>query len=69
MELEEFIMKHRIGTKIKLIPTTIRLCFTLFCVRIFGEYMHSGWDGQIEFVRYKYRGDQYIIPTSTAIKE
>jgi hypothetical protein len=31
--------------------------------RMFGEYHHSGWNGQVEFARYRWRGEEWLIPT------
>lgn len=39
-------------------------CSFLFWVRMFGEYQHSGWDGESDFVKYKWRGVVYKIPTN-----
>jgi hypothetical protein len=41
---------------------TIRICACLFMARTFGEYLHSGWDGTVEYHRYAWRGEEWIIP-------
>ncbi|HSC56990.1 MAG TPA: hypothetical protein VLC51_07280 [Nitrospira sp.] len=45
---------------------TLHILGCLFMARMFGEYEHSGWDGQINFARYRWRGETWIIPTSSA---
>lgn len=41
---------------------TIKICACLFMARTFGDYLHSGWDGVIEYHRYAWRGEEWIIP-------
>lgn len=36
----------------------------LWCAQMFGEYIHSGWNGEIDYARYNYKGKEWIIPTS-----
>lgn len=43
---------------------TIKMLYCLFMARTFGQYRHSGWDGTIEYARYTWRGQDWIIPTS-----
>lgn len=43
---------------------TLRILWCLGCARTFGEYVHSGWDGFTHSARYKWRGREWIIPTS-----
>lgn len=45
---------------------TARILGCLFAARMFGEYQHSGSDGRIEYARYRWRGRDWIIPTSAA---
>jgi hypothetical protein len=42
---------------------TIRLLFCLGAARMFGTYRNSGWDGEINYARYTWRGRDWIIPT------
>lgn len=42
---------------------TIRLLYTLFCARMFGQYIHSGWNGDFEYAQYKWRGKEWVTPT------
>lgn len=44
--------------------STIRIVFTLFMARMFGEYQHSGWNGEYEYARYTWQGEDWIIPTA-----
>jgi hypothetical protein len=48
--------------RMKLI-NTIKICATLFLARTFGEYRHSGWTAEYEYARYRWRGEDWIIPT------
>lgn len=43
--------------------STARIITVLACARTFGEYEHSGWNGDFEYARYKWRGKSWIIPT------
>jgi hypothetical protein len=43
---------------------TLRIAFTLIMARTFGEYKHSGWNGDFHYARYKWRGKEWCIPTS-----
>jgi hypothetical protein len=45
---------------------TIRICACLFMARTFGEYLHSGWDGAVEYHRYAWRGKEWSIPKGPA---
>ena len=49
---------------IKKLIKTIKLLSTLFCARMFGKYIHSGWNGEFEYARYHWRGKEWIIPIS-----
>lgn len=42
---------------------TIRILSCLFMARMFGEYRHSGFNGDFEYARYAWRGREWIIPT------
>lgn len=44
--------------------STFKILYCLGMARTFGEYTHSGWDGQIHFTRYYWRNKYWIIPTS-----
>lgn len=48
---------------------TIRVLSILFMARMFGEYIHSGWNGEFDYARYRWRGNEWIIPTSPAHDE
>lgn len=43
--------------------STLKICTTLFMARTFGEYKHSGWNGEFEYARYIWKGEDWIIPT------
>lgn len=42
---------------------TIRVMSCLGMARMFGEYRHSGWNGEFNYARYVWRGKEWIIPT------
>jgi len=42
---------------------TIHILACLGAARMFGEYEHSGWDGNISYAKYRWRGETWIIPT------
>lgn len=42
---------------------TLRLLARLGAARMLGRYVHSGWNGEIPFARYEWRGREWIIPT------
>lgn len=42
----------------------IRMLSKLFMAAMFGEYHHSGWNGEYAYTKYTWHGDYYIIPTS-----
>lgn len=48
---------------LKKLRGTIRICFILFMARTFGRYEHSGFNGEFEYRRYRWRGDSWCIPT------
>jgi hypothetical protein len=41
---------------------TLRIAFTLVMARTFGRYIHSGWNGDFEYARYGWRGQEWCIP-------
>ena len=43
--------------------STIRICATIIVARHFGQYVHSGWDGEHSYARYRWRGRDVFIPT------
>jgi hypothetical protein len=45
---------------------TLRLCASLLMARTFGRYLHSGWNGDVEYARYEWRGREWVIPTGPA---
>jgi hypothetical protein len=49
----------------KKLYSTIKIISNLALARTFGTYIHSGWDGTIAYARYKWRGKEWIIPTSS----
>lgn len=53
-------MKHFL----RKLRSTTRLLANLWMARTFGEYVHSGWNGQVEYARYRWRGQEWLIPTS-----
>lgn len=48
---------------------TLSILSKLGMARMFGEYVHSGWNGQCEYARYRWRGKEWIIPTSPIDEE
>jgi len=55
-------MKHFL----KKLCSTVRILACLGLARTFGQYEHSGWDGTISFARYRWHGQSWVIPTSSA---
>lgn len=51
---------HTIG---KLISTT-RVVSILFCARMFGEHIENGWDTEVDYCLYQWRGKRWKIPLS-----
>jgi hypothetical protein len=43
---------------------TVRILSDLGMARTFGKYEHSGWNGDISYAQYRWRGKTWIIPTS-----
>lgn len=52
----------------KLVRVTRTLC-CLFAAQMFGRYIHSGWNCEISFARYEWRGREWIIPTGPVERE
>ena len=46
--------------------STLRICVRIIMARTFGEYIHSGWNGQNDYARYRWRGHDYFIQTTPA---
>lgn len=46
---------------------TTCVLFQLGCARMLGRYIHSGWDGSMEYTRYYWRGRDWIIPTGPVV--
>jgi len=42
---------------------TLSICARIICARHFGQYRHSGWNGQNSYARYAWCGHDYYIPT------
>lgn len=51
--------------RLRKLRSTLRICLTLLLARMFGEYIHSGWNGVYDYARYRWRGQDYAIPTTT----
>lgn len=41
---------------------TIKIAATLAMARTFGRYVNSGWNGDFEYARYAWRGQEWCIP-------
>ena len=55
-------MRHTL----KKFGSTLGICARIIMARTFGEYVHSGWNGQCAFARYRWRGHDYFIQTVPA---
>ena len=44
---------------------TIRILFILGAARHFGIYQHSGWDGEVDYCLYEWKGKLWKIPMSS----
>ncbi len=55
-------MRHAI----KKFCSTLGICARIIMARTFGEYVHSGWNGQCAVARYRWRGHDYFIQTEPA---
>lgn len=49
--------------------STLRIAATLTLARTFGDYQHSGWNGEYEYSTYRWRGRLWVIPTSPVDEE
>lgn len=47
---------------IKKLWSTLRILFCLGMARTFGQYQHSGWNGEFEFAKYQWCGRYWVIP-------
>lgn len=45
---------------------TLGICGRALMARTFGEYIHSGWNGQCDYARYRWRGHDYFIQITPA---
>ncbi len=43
--------------------STVRLMMSMGLARTFGEYVNSGWNGDFEYHRYRWRGEEWVIPS------
>ena len=41
---------------------TLKLASCMVMARMFGEYQNSGWDGNVDFAIYHWRGRSWFIP-------
>lgn len=41
---------------------TLKIVSTLILARTFGQYINSGWNGEFDYVRYRWRGRDWCIP-------
>lgn len=55
-------MKHAI----KKFWSTLGICARILAARTFGEYMHSGYNGQCDYARYRWRDHDYFIQITPA---
>lgn len=44
--------------------STLKILYTLGMARTFGVYVHSGWNGEHDYVRYLRNGEVWDMPTS-----
>jgi hypothetical protein len=54
---------------LKKLASTIHILACLFAAKTFGEYESGGWNGEIDYCRYRWRGKSWIIPTSAVDRE
>lgn len=50
---------------LKKLGRTVCILSCLFMARMFGRYEYSGFDGEIEYCRYRWRGRSWVIPTGS----
>lgn len=43
---------------------TLKMAGRMTMARTFGEYETSGWDGNVDFAIYRWRGRSWFIPLS-----
>lgn len=53
----------------KKLLNTLRIASNLICARTFGKYCYSGWNSDIDYAVYEWRGERYMIPMSVMEKE
>lgn len=53
-------MKHFLGK----LCITLRIAWTLIMARTFGKYLHSTYDGRMEYAEYRWRGSVWAFPKS-----
>jgi hypothetical protein len=41
---------------------TLNIALTIVRVRTFGQYIHSGWNGDFDYARYAWKGKEWCIP-------
>jgi hypothetical protein len=56
---------REIDHKVRKLFNTLRLAYLLVCARTFGQYMHSGFNGEVAYARYRWRGEEWFIPTES----
>ncbi|MCW0235237.1 MAG: hypothetical protein OJJ21_16675 [Ferrovibrio sp.] len=49
---------------LKKLASTARIVATLAMARTFGEYLHTVWDGELTYAKYRWRGQTWAIPSS-----
>lgn len=54
--------------KLRKLTDTLRICTMMLLARTFGTYECSGWTLEVEYVRYRFMGRSWFIPT-TAVEE
>jgi hypothetical protein len=52
--MRDFIKRFRIA---------LRVAIRTFMIRLFGQYVHSEYDGRADFVVVRYNGNVYYTPT------
>ena len=55
-------MRHAI----KKFRSTLGICARIIMARTFGQYVHSGWNGQNDYARYRWRDRDYFIQITPA---
>lgn len=49
--------------------STCRILLNLGMARTFGRYLHSEWNGEMDYAVYEWRGRTWAFPTSPLIRE